>query len=244
MGDGAGTPTPAQMAKMKSDVALAMRAGAFGISSALIYPPDSFQTTEDLIELAKVARRCDGFYATHMRDESENLSRPSARRCEIGEKGGVKVEIFHLKAAFAPGWGRLMPQALAEIDAARARGVDVAADLYPYHGRRHRPQHHRAQLGLGRRESEKGYERLRDPAVRERLKREVAAGSQPGWSNLVQASGGWDHVVLANRFNAKYDAYHRRASPRSAALWAAIPPTWPGTSCSRRCPTARWRCSS
>ena len=209
MGDGAGAPTAAQMARMKSDVALAMRAGAFGISSALIYPPDGFQTTADLIELAKVAAECDGFYATHMRSESEDLLPAIREAVEIGEKGGVKVEIFHLKAAYAPGWGRLMPEALAEIDSARARGVDVAADLYPYTA---------GGTGLSitvpnwvfADGEQKGYDRLRDPAVRARLKREVAAGSQPGWSNLVQASGGWDRIVLANAYNAKYDAYRSK----------------------------------
>jgi len=97
-----------------------------------------------------------------------------------------------------------MPQALAEIEAARARGVDVAADLYPYTA---------GGTGLSitvpnwvfAEGEPKGYERLKDPAVRERLKREVAAGSQPGWSNLVRASGGWERVVLANPYSPKYD---------------------------------------
>src|SRR3954447_24289212 len=210
MGDGAGTPTPAQLAQMKSDVTLAMHSGALGISSALIYPPDSYQSTADLIELAKIVSTCGGFYATHMRDESENVVSGIREAVEIGEKGGVKVEIFHLKAAFAPGWGRLMPEALAEIDSARSRGVDVAADLYPYTA---------GGTGLSitvpnwvfADGEQKGYERLRDPAVRARLKQEVAAGSQAGWSNLVQASGGWDRVVLANAFNVKYDAYRSKS---------------------------------
>jgi N-acyl-D-amino-acid deacylase len=210
MGDAAGAPSAEQMAKMKADVALAMEAGAFGISSALIYPPHSFQTTADLIELAKVAARCDGFYATHMRDESENLVGAIREAVEIGEKGGVKVEIFHLKAAYAPGWGRLMADAIAEVGAARARGVDVAADLYPYPA---------GGTGLSitvpnwvfEDGEEKGMKRLRDPSVRERLKREVAAGSVPGWSNLVQASGGWDRVVLANAFSSKFDPYRSRS---------------------------------
>ena len=218
MGDGAGTPTPAQMAKMKADVALAMRAGALGISSALIYPPDSYQSTGDLIQLARVVSPCGGFYATHMRDESENLVSSIHEAVEIGEKGGVKVEIFHLKAAFAPGWGRLMPQAIAEIDSARIRGVDVAADLYPYPA---------GGTGLSitvpnwvfAEGEEKGYERLRDSSVRARLKREIAAGSESGWSNLVQASGGWNHVVLANPFNPKYDAYRMQSI---AAIAAAL----------------------
>lgn len=223
MGDGAGTPTPAQMAEMKAQVALALEAGAFGISSALIYPPESFQTTADLIELAKVAGRCDGFYATHMRDESENLVTAIREAIEIGEKGQVKVEIFHLKAAYAPGWGRLMPQAIAAIDSARARGVDVAADLYPYPA---------GGTGLSitvpnwvfAEGEEKGYQRLRDPAVRERLKREVAAGSQPGWSNLVQAAGGWHRVVLANPHNQTYDRYRTKSIAEIATALGRDPP--------------------
>jgi len=210
MGDAAGSPTPAQMARMKADVSLALDQGVFGVSSALIYPPESFQTTGDLIQLARLGARCNGFYATHMRDESENLVSAIREAVEIGEKGGVKVEIFHLKAAYAPGWGRLMPQALAEVEAARARGVDVAADMYPYEA---------GGTGLSitvpnwvfADGEEKGFERLKDSTVRQRLKREVAAGSQPGWSNLVQASGGWDHVVLANPFNPKWEADRSRS---------------------------------
>jgi N-acyl-D-amino-acid deacylase len=205
MGDGAGSPTAAQMAKMKADVSLALEQGAFGVSSALIYPPDGFQTTGDLIELATLAAKCNGFYATHMRSESEDLVTAVREAIEIGEKAGVKVEIFHLKAAYAPGWGQLMPQAIAEVEKARARGVDVAADMYPYEA---------GGTGLSITApnwvfadgEDKGFARLKDSTVRRRLKREVAAGSQPGWSNLVQASGGWDHIVLANPYNQKYEA--------------------------------------
>jgi len=186
---------------------MAMEAGAFGISSALIYAPSSFQSTSDLISLAKVAAQCDGFYATHMRDESEGVVKAIEEAIEIGEKGGVKVEIFHLKAAYAPEWGKLMPQALATINAARDRGVDVAADLYPY-----------TAGGTGLEiiapswvwadGLEKGIERVRDPQVRERMKKEVAAGSMPGWSNLVHASGGFQNVRLANSFSEKYRRFH------------------------------------
>jgi N-acyl-D-amino-acid deacylase len=203
MGDGAGRPTPAQLDAMKALVAKAMKAGAFGIASALIYPPDSFQSSEDLIALAEVAGRCNGYYATHMRDESGKLLEAIDEAIAIGEKGGVKVEIFHMKAAYAPGWGKLMPQAVAKIEAARARGVDVAGDLYPYTGGGTGleitvPNHLFADG------AEQAWKKLRDPAVRAQLKREVAAGSLPGWSNLVEAAGGWDRVVLANAFNEKY----------------------------------------
>jgi hypothetical protein len=150
MGDKAGAPTPAQMAAMEKEVGIAMRAGAFGITSALIYPPSSFQTTEDLIKLAKVASQCNGFYATHMREESSKLIPAIEEAIAIGEKGGVKVEIFHLKNAYAPQWGKGMPKAVALVDSARARGVDIAADMYPYTagGTGHRD--HRSQLGVGR----------------------------------------------------------------------------------------------
>ena len=206
MGDAAGRPTAAQIEAMRREVETAMRAGAFGISTALIYSPETFQSTEDLIELSKVVSKCDGFYATHMRDESEKLPDAIREAIRIGEEGGVKVEIFHLKAAYRPSFGKLMPEALALINAARDRGVDVAADMYLY-----------TAAGTGIEitvptwvwadGSEKGLARLRDPAIRARLKKEVAAGSQPGWSNLVAASGGWDHVALANPFNAKYQQY-------------------------------------
>ncbi|GIL39347.1 N-acyl-D-amino-acid deacylase family protein [Roseiterribacter gracilis] len=206
MGDAAGTPNAVQMEQMKREVETAMRAGTFGISTALIYPPNSFQTTEDLIELAKIVSRCDGFYSTHMRDESSKLVEAVNEAIAIGEKGGVKVEIFHLKAAYAPQFGKLMPKAVAAIDAARKRGVDVAADLYPYTA---------GGTGLSivipnwvfEKGAKEGVELLQDPAVRARVKREVAAGSQPGWSNLVEASGGWSRIVLANPFNEKYERF-------------------------------------
>lgn len=207
MGDAAGAPTRKQLDAMGEQVKIAMEAGAFGISSALIYAPSSFQSTSDLVSLAKVAAQCDGFYATHMRDESEGVVKAIEEAIEIGEKGGVKVEIFHLKAAYAPEWGKLMPQALATINAARDRGVDVAADLYPY-----------TAGGTGLEiiapswvwadGLEKGIERVRDPKVRERMKNEVAAGSMPGWSNLVHASGGFQNVRLANSFSEKYRRFH------------------------------------
>ncbi|WP_416465799.1 N-acyl-D-amino-acid deacylase family protein [Sphingomonas sp. VDB2] len=216
MGDGAGNPTDAQMDIMRKEVRTAMEAGVFGVTSALIYPPSSFATTADLISMAKVSAQCGGFYATHMRDESADLVKAVNEAIEIGEKSGAKVEIFHLKAAFAPGWGALMPQAIAAINAARARGVDVAADLYPY-----------TAGGTGLEiiapswvwadGVQKGIERLRDPKLRERMKKEVAAGSMPGWSNLVQASGGFGNVILANGFSKKYAPYHGQSLEKIGA---------------------------
>jgi len=206
MGDGAGRPTEQQMDAMKARVDQAMRAGAMGIATALIYPPDSFQSTEDLIELARVAAKYGGIYASHMRDESAKLLQAIGESIEIGEKTGIQVEIFHFKGAYAPGWGKLVPAAGELIEGARARGVSIAADMYVYTA---------GGTGLDitvpnwvwEQGAKQGLERLKDPQVRVRLKQEVAAGSLPGWSNLVEASGGWEHVVLANAFNPKYDRY-------------------------------------
>jgi N-acyl-D-amino-acid deacylase len=206
MGDGAGTPTPQQLEKMKDLVATAMRAGAMGIATALIYPPDSFQSTQDLVELAKVAAQYNGIYASHMRDESAALLTAINESIAIGEQSGIQVEVFHFKGAYQPGWGQLVPQAIALIDGARSRGVNIGADMYLY-----------AAGGTGlditvpnwvwEKGMEQGLKQLRSKRVRERLKEEVRGGSLPGWSNLVHASGGWDHVVLANAFDERYDKY-------------------------------------
>lgn len=209
MGDAAGAPTPAQLDRMRALVDIAMKAGAFGISTALMYPPDSFQLTEDLIALAKMSAQCGGLYATHLRDESAQLVQAINEAIRIGEESGAKVEIFHLKAAYAPGWGKLMPEAIASISAARARGLDIAADIYPY-----------AAAGTGlegtvpahvfAQGTEAAMAKLRDPVLRARLKQEVAAGTQSGWSNLVEAAGGWENIVLANSHDAGNARFHGR----------------------------------
>jgi N-acyl-D-amino-acid deacylase len=132
-----------------------------------------------------------------------------AEAIEIGERSGARVEIYHLKAAFQPGWGTLMRVAGALVDSARARGVDVAADLYPYTA---------GGTGLEATIPSWAFDggldslraRLTDPAVRARLKREVETGS-PGWWNIVEAAGGWDGVVLVNARNAANARFHGRS---------------------------------
>jgi N-acyl-D-amino-acid deacylase len=206
LGDRSGTPTAEQMAVMRGEVTKAMNAGAFGISTALIYSPWTFQTTADLIELAKVAGQCGGFYVTHMRDESDKLLSALNEAIEIGEKGGTKIEIYHLKAAYQPGWGKLMPQAVAAISAARARGVDIAADMYVYTAGG-TSLDITVPTWVWADGHDKGLERLKDPAVRARIKKDIAAGSQPDWSNLVYASGGWKSVVLSGSSSETYAPY-------------------------------------
>lgn len=206
IGDKAVPPTKEEMAQIKGKVETAMNAGTFGLATALIYPPGSFQTTDELVEIVKAAAPCQAIYATHMRDESAGLLDGIREAIEIGERAGVKVEIFHLKAAYAPQFGQMMPAAVKLIEDARARGIDVAADMYMY-----------PFAGTGLEITapnwvyEDGFEaavaKLKDPAVRERMKKELAAGPQPGWTNMVYSAGGWDRVVLANPHNPKWEKY-------------------------------------
>src|ERR1700730_2663602 len=192
-------PTPDELFKMKAILETAMQNGAMGMTTALIYPPSSYATTPELIEMAKVAAKYGGIYASHMRGEGKELVQSVDELIEISEKGGLPGEVFHFKAAYSSGWGKLMQEAGQHIDAARARGVDVAADLYVY-----------TAGGTGLEATipswaheggkEELLKRLADPEIRARLKKEIVTGS-PGWWNIIEASGGWQNVVLANAQN-------------------------------------------
>jgi N-acyl-D-amino-acid deacylase len=109
----------------------AMEDGALGVSYALIYPPDSFVDTDEIVEICKVAARRGGVYITHLRSEADRFLEGLAEAIEIGERTQVPVEVYHLKAAGRDNWPK-MPAAIAMIDDARARGLDITADMYPY----------------------------------------------------------------------------------------------------------------
>jgi N-acyl-D-aspartate/D-glutamate deacylase len=205
LGPVARKPTPEEFDRMRAIVDTAMRAGVMGMTTALIYPPSSFATTEELIEVAKALTPYGGTYASHIRGEGKEVVEAVGEAIRIGEEAKIPVEVFHLKAAYKPGWGTLMNSVGQLVEAARARGVDVAADQYPYTA---------GGTGLeatipswafdGGRDSLRA--RLTNPAIRERLKREVETGS-PGWWNIIEASGGWDGVVLMNARNPEYAKY-------------------------------------
>jgi N-acyl-D-amino-acid deacylase len=192
-------PTNEELPRMQGIMEQAMRAGAMGMTTALIYPPSSFATTGELIALAKSAAKYGGIYASHIRGEGKEVVDSVGEAIEIAEKGGLPAEIFHLKVAYKPGWGTLMKEVGRRIEEARARGIDVAADLYVY-----------TAGGTGLEATIPSWaheggrkallERLGDPAIRERLKGEIQTGS-PGWWNIVEAAGGWDGIVLANASN-------------------------------------------
>lgn len=206
LGNTARAPNADELTRIQDLMATAMKAGAMGMTTALIYPPSSFASTEELVAVAKVAGQYGGIYASHMRDEGRELLKAVGEAIAIGERGGLPVEIFHLKAAFQPGWGTLMTQAGAAIEAARARGVDVAADLYVYTAGGTGLE---ATIPTWAQEGGRAalIQRLADPTVRARLKKEIETGL-PGWSNMVEAAGGWTGIVLSNAQNpdnAKYE---------------------------------------
>ena len=131
MGMRQGTPNAAELDSMRKVVRWAMEGGAFGFATALIYPPANFATTEEMIEAAKTMAPYGGLYITHMRSEADNLLEAIDEGIRIGAEGGVPVEIFHLKAAGVRNFHKAA-LAIAKIDSARAAGLDVQADMYPY----------------------------------------------------------------------------------------------------------------
>jgi N-acyl-D-amino-acid deacylase len=124
-------PAPAEMAAMKGLLSQGMETGALGLSTGLIYPPGLFATTDELIELGRVAGEHGGIYASHIRDEADGMLDAVAEALRIGEEGGVPVQISHHKAELERNWGRV-EQSIGLIDEARTRGLDVTVDVYPY----------------------------------------------------------------------------------------------------------------
>jgi N-acyl-D-amino-acid deacylase len=198
-------PTPEELEKMKSLVAEAMQQGAFGISTALIYPPGHYAKTEELIELAKIASQYGGIYATHMRSEGQSEAAAVDEALRIGREGHLPVEIFHLKVIGKPRWGS-MPKIVGMIQAARDAGQDVSADMYPYvAGGTALASSLPPWVADGG--AEKLLERLKDPAVRTRIKQEMAT-EHPDWENLYLGSGGAAGVLVSGVVNPdlkKYD---------------------------------------
>jgi N-acyl-D-amino-acid deacylase len=198
-------PTAVELEQMKSLVAQAMEDGAVGISTSLVYAPAFYAKTEELIELAKVASRYGGVYATHMRNESGSIMPAIDEAIRIGREANIPVEIFHLKMAGKANWGK-MRDVIAKIEAARRSGLDITADQYPYVagatslGASVPPWAHEGGTA-------KFVERLKDPATREKLKQEMRTPSDK-WENFYLGAGGGEGILVSsvlNRGLAKYE---------------------------------------
>jgi N-acyl-D-amino-acid deacylase len=221
IGDEDRAPTPEQMAKMKEIVAKAMQDGSVGLSTALIYPPGTYAKTEEIIELAKVAAQYNGVYFSHMRNESAQLLEAIQETIRIGEEAHIPVHIYHLKAAGQDNWP-LMTKALALIQSARDRGVDVTADIYPYI---------RNGIGLGSFIHPKHYSNgtdvflptLSDPKVRAELRKEIETTTD--WENWYHHVGkNWDNVLVVQvpaKVNKRFEgkSVQEIAALRNADVW-------------------------
>jgi len=196
MGNVNRAPTAEEMEMMKGLVDHAMREGALGLASGLIYPPNSFATTDELIELAQVAARYGGMYTSHIRGEGNHWKRAIDEAIEIGEKAQVPVHVLHFKIDGQANWGQ-MAQQISEVQAARDRGVDITVDQYPYIA---------SMTGLEmclppkylEGASEQVVERLKDPKARTEIRAVIATGL-PGWeADQVKSVGGWHGVLVAS----------------------------------------------
>ncbi len=184
MGAKQGAPSPAELDTMRAVVRDAMQSGAFGLATALIYPPDNFSTTEQLTELARTIAPYGGIYITHMRSEADQFLEALDEAIRIGRDGGVPVEVYHLKAAGRRNWPKI-PAAIAKIDSAREAGIDVQANMYPYEAggtalAACTPPWASADDRL--------LSNLRDPAVRAEIEAEIMEQGEPRapWENLCQ----------------------------------------------------------
>lgn len=214
IGDDDRAPTEAELERMKQLVAQAMKDGAFGISTALIYPPGHYAKTEELIELAKVAARYGGIYGTHMRSEGASEMEAIDEAIRIGREAGIPVEIFHMKVSGKPRWGS-MTKVVEKIQAARDQGLDIRANQYPYiAGGTALSAALPPWVADGG--TEKLLVRLRDPKIRERIKGEMAA-DHPDWENLYFDCGGGSGIMIAGVVNPDLKKYDGKMVSEMAA---------------------------
>lgn len=186
-------PTLDELEAMKAEVRAAMEEGALGLGSSLIYAPAFYSKTDELVELAKVVGEYDGMYISHMRSEGNRFLEALEELITIAREGGVAAEVYHLKASGKENWHK-MDEAIARIEAARAEGLAITADMYTYQA---------GATGLDAAMppwvQEGGYdawaERLKDPAIRARVKEEMRTPTDE-WENLMLAAG-YDGVLLS-----------------------------------------------
>jgi N-acyl-D-amino-acid deacylase len=220
IGYGDRQPTPDELKQMQAIVADAMRDGAFGVSTALQYPPATYSTTPELIALAKTAASFGGIYATHMRSEGDAEMAALDEVFDIARTAHIPVEIFHLKVAGHKNWGS-MPKVIAKIDAARARGLDISADTYAYTAWGNDlasfipPWAHAGG-------SARLLERLKDPQTRARIKKDMRTPSD-AWSNDWLEVPGPHAVEITSVQNPSLKALEGRRLDDIARSWHEEP---------------------
>ena len=204
IGDDDRAPTPQELERMKALVAQAMQDGAMGVSTSLIYPPGIYAKTDELIALAKVASQYGGLYASHMRSEGATEFDALDEAIRIGRGANLPVEIFHMKVSGKARWGS-MPKVVERIEQARASGLDIRADQYPYiAGGTSLVASLPPWVADGG--TEKLIARLRDPQTREKIKAELATDHKD-WENLYFDVGGGSGVMISSVFSPDLKKY-------------------------------------
>ncbi len=195
MGNDERAPTADELSKMTALVAEAMRQGAYGVSTGLIYSPNAYAKLDELIALSLPAAAAGGLYASHLRYDGERLRDGIEEAIAIGEGAKIPVHIFHLKVTGASNFGR-MKEVIGLIDAAQKRGVEISADQYPYVA---------SSTGLSQTIPPWAHEggnarlaeRLKDPALRARIRKEMD-DPHPTWENRLISAGSWHNVQIAS----------------------------------------------
>ena len=220
LGDDDKQPTAVQLAQMRSLVRDAMRDGAMGVSTALEYAPAPYAKTQELIALASEASQFGGIYASHIRDEGDSIFDALDEALRIGREAHIPVEIWHLKVAGKNNWGR-MPEVVAKINQARAQGVDISADTYAYTAWFNSmsafipPWAHDGG-------DAKLVERLKDPATRARIRREMQTPSRE-WDNEWQEISGPQDVMIGAVQNPALRPLQGKRLNEIAASWNKDP---------------------
>ena len=220
LGDDDRAPGAEELERMKALVRDAMREGAVGLSTSLQYAPAPYAKTEELIALAAEAAKLGGTYASHIRDEGDAILPALDEAFRIGREANIPVEIWHLKAAGKANWGR-MPQIVAHIEAARKSGLDVAADTYGYPAAFNTfsavipPWAHDGG-------DKKLIERLKDPAMRARIRKEMETPSSE-WNNEWQQVKGPESFILSAVQNPKLMPLQGKSIAEIAKLWNKDP---------------------
>ncbi len=188
-------PTDDELEEMQELVRQAMQEGAMGMASSLVYPPGFFAKTEELIALAQIAAEYDGLYASHLRSEGTALVEAVDELIRIAREAGIRAEIYHVKAAGKPNWPKL-DEVIANVEKARAEGLDITADIYTYPA---------GATGLNASMPpwvqdggfDASIQRMKDPETRKRIAREMNEWSGE-WENMYLQAGGADGVLLAS----------------------------------------------
>jgi N-acyl-D-amino-acid deacylase len=220
LGDDDKQPTPEQLDQMKELVRQGMRDGAVGLSTALEYAPAPYAKTEELIALAGEASKSGGIYATHMRNESDAVLSAIDEALRIGREAHIPVEIWHIKVAGKENWGR-MPEVVAKINAARAEDVDVSANTYAY------PAWFNTMSAFVPQWAHDGgdaklVERLKDPAMRARIRKDLMTPSKD-WDNEWQEIPGPESVLICVVQNPKLLPLQGKTLAEVAKIWNKDP---------------------